>query len=263
MESAREGASTASVEPVGTSVRGVQLCGRIAARGRKVRCALVLCHSFKGDAEYQPVMREALTSLPDQGLSVCTFDCEGAGRSAGDYARTTVQTQVEDCRAVVAALRERGYDRFVLGGISLGAVVALLSEVEGTIGHLLWSPCLAMHTLGERYADSFADAEPHERVIVIARGDGAKVRLGRAMVDSFFAVPEYEGLLPPAVPLLSIYGAGEHITSLPRARRAHESRGPTARMVLVDDADHDFRSRAATASVLSLSADWLRGLVGR
>lgn len=227
---------------------------------------LVFGHSFKGYAQYQPVLAGALEKLTTPELAVCTFDFRGSGQSEGRYEETSVMTQVEDLTAVVNHLKGLGYSQFILGGVSLGAVVALLAPVERVLGYLFWSPCLAMDHLYERYSRRFPPDQARLGGFVEVKrgGDGKTVRVGWDMVNSFSQTPSYNDLLTTPKPVLSIFGSREHITDLTRAREAHNQPGLQAEMQVVDDADHDFRSPpGATEAVWEMSALWLAKLLAQ
>jgi pimeloyl-ACP methyl ester carboxylesterase len=96
--------------PIGTAVVG------------EGETAVVLVHGAGQDlCDWMDVV----PSLTELGVTVAAFDLRGRGASGGS--REEVSSLPGDIDAVVTALRERGQDRVVLLGSSLGAAASLIA----------------------------------------------------------------------------------------------------------------------------------------
>ncbi|MBT5821541.1 MAG: alpha/beta fold hydrolase, partial [Rhodobacteraceae bacterium] len=80
-----------------------------------------------------PAARRIAQRLADQGIAVLRLDFTGLGHSQGEFANTTFSSNVDDLKAAVAMLSERGMAPCLLIGHSLGgaAVLKLAPELEG------------------------------------------------------------------------------------------------------------------------------------
>ena len=126
---AREPTAGATIETI-TTADGVVLDARLfaAVDGRLV----VLLHRFSED---QRSWFDFARDLQELGLSVLTLDFRGHGSSAGEKDPGVIDC---DVRAALAFARERGFNRIVLVGASMGGtaaiVVAAEEPVEGVAG---------------------------------------------------------------------------------------------------------------------------------
>jgi putative redox protein len=73
------------------------------------------------------VNRALATGIKDGGYAVLRFDFTGLGESQGDFAETTVTSNVSDIAAAAAYLQDRGFPRLALAGHSLGGAATLLA----------------------------------------------------------------------------------------------------------------------------------------
>jgi pimeloyl-ACP methyl ester carboxylesterase len=97
---------------------GVRLSGVDRGSG----LAVVFQHGLGGDeAQVAEVFPD------DQGLRRLTLECRGQGRSQADPGNYSIASFTED---VLAFADARGLDRLVVGGISMGAAIALRIAVR-------------------------------------------------------------------------------------------------------------------------------------
>lgn len=235
---------------------GIPLASDIWTIGMYPDTCLILCHSFKGDRHYQYVLREAPKMFANERMAVCVFDFRGAGESGGRYESTTIDTQINDLNSVIKNLRCLGFKRFIIGGFSLGAVVALLADSQDIIGYLLFSPCLDMKHLYYRYS-KLIDSSKSDFIDVPRGLDGLMVRVGHQMISSFMSVGNYYSLLRPEIPTLAVYGSHEHITNLDTAQKAFVDAGIKQSIKILEGTDHDFRDLKGSLKALKLSKQWI------
>jgi exosortase A-associated hydrolase 2 len=88
--------------------------------------------------------------LSKQSYWILRFDCMGHGDSDGNYADTTVETQLSDIREAVTVLRKRTkVKRVILLGARFGGTLAALAAAGNDQVHaiILWNPIIN----GEKY----------------------------------------------------------------------------------------------------------------
>src|ERR671919_1233403 len=119
--------------PPGRTVRfhtddGIELAGEIRGSGG---AGIVLAHAFPADRGSWADFAEF---LQQKGYLTLTFDFRGYGDSAGEKHIPDIW---RDVLAATSALRERGADRIVLVGASMGGTASLIAasrtDVDGVV----------------------------------------------------------------------------------------------------------------------------------
>jgi pimeloyl-ACP methyl ester carboxylesterase len=121
------------------NARGPNLVGDLSPGGD---ACVVLCHGFTGDRHEDGRFDITARALNEDGFTVLTFDFSGSGES--DDLPITVAGEVEDLRAALAFVRDRGAQQVAVLGLSLGAEVAAHVAADEKIGALVfWAPVTA------------------------------------------------------------------------------------------------------------------------
>lgn len=84
--------------------------------------AVLLLHGFLASKESNYIVAEALNA---SNIDAFAIDFNGHGMSEGNFSEFTVSKAVQDCRAGIAFLKERGYGKIGLFGYSIGGFIAL------------------------------------------------------------------------------------------------------------------------------------------
>ncbi len=131
-------AAGASIERV-TTADGLALDARLfappAGAAERAGHLVVLLHMYHAD---QSAWWETARDLAAGGVAALTLDFRGFGASEGEKNGSEIE---RDVIAALAWARERGYDRVVLAGASMGGTAAIVaaSEVGGADGVLALS----------------------------------------------------------------------------------------------------------------------------
>ncbi len=83
----------------------------------------------------------------EDGFTFCSFDFQGHGQSGGNLSGLTLTRNLEDVRRVHSFLRERGHERLILIGSSMGGGTALWYSAyhpEDIVAGLHIAPALEM-----------------------------------------------------------------------------------------------------------------------
>jgi uncharacterized protein len=159
-----EGPIPTSPEPGRIELRtgdGARLAGTLRSGGPT---AVVLAHmSGRSEEDWAPVAEQ----LSAEGFTVVTFDFRGHGRSPGAPAPASAPV---DLRAAVRFAQERGAERLVLVGASLGGMaVAKVAGEVGADGVAIVSAPFSFAGLDVLPGD--LEALPGEKLFVVAEGD--------------------------------------------------------------------------------------------
>ena len=127
-------------EVVFTTDDGVQIAGTLFGQGTTV---VVLAHMItSGQTSWHPFAQ----TLAEQGYSALAFDFRGYGQSEGTR---DIDLYDKDLRAAIGFLRERGFERIVCIGASMGGnICGRVTHEPGLAGLVIISGPL-LHTLDE------------------------------------------------------------------------------------------------------------------
>lgn len=108
--------------------------------------AVLFCHGFGGNksGKFRLSVRQA-EMLSQAGIASFRIDFRGSGDSEGDFADTTIQTQLDDAKEAFSFMQQHPQvdpDACAILGRSLGGAIAtqLASEIENIKALALWCP---------------------------------------------------------------------------------------------------------------------------
>lgn len=102
---------------------------------------IFLLHGFTGDKSEFGRFDLAAHVLENVGYSILAFDFSGSGEGEDDS--LTVGKQVDDFHAARNFAEKRGFTKFGVVGLSLGALVALRTYGQNISAMVLWTPVTA------------------------------------------------------------------------------------------------------------------------
>jgi len=113
-----------TIEFVGTS--GAMLRGDIHLPDDRAKGAVLMAHCFTCSKDLHTQTRIS-GALVEAGYATMRFDFTGLGSSDGDFAATTVSSNIGDLTRAAMELVQRGYGPCGLFGHSLGGAAAILA----------------------------------------------------------------------------------------------------------------------------------------
>lgn len=233
--------------------RGDRLIGVIDCPDDPPRGWLLLNHCFTCGKDLKSLRRIA-RRLAAHGYGCLRFDATGLGQSGGDFSRSTLTTLIDDSRAAVAFMSQRGHAPRVLFGHSLGAIAALAATTESE--SVRGVVTLASSAAPGHLRESLERRNPAIRAQGIAEVEigGQRFTLRRELLDDLDAF-DMDGLLARLDrPVLLLHGDEDELTPIEHGRRLFERlRGPRSFMTL-PGGDHLLMRRETAAD---LAADWI------
>lgn len=123
------------------------LSGSLQLPEGEIKGGVVLAHCFTCSKSYK-VVRRLADGIESGGYAVLRFDFTGLGESDGDFADTSVTTNVTDLEAAARFMAGHGFRKYAMVGHSLGGAATLLAagnlpEVGAVV--TLASPATADH----------------------------------------------------------------------------------------------------------------------
>jgi len=216
---------------------------------------VIITHSFKGDKDYQPIMREFSERICNDGYAVIRFDCWGSGESDGEFENSSITTQIEDLEDVIKYSRSIGYSEICLIGLSLGTTDSIMAYDSSIKCMVLWSPVFEHGHLYEDYKDEILKNGfiMRERLLT-----GEKVKCGKAMWQEFKDVRPYERLSEIKCPVLAIIGSEDSHISEDKAKRFMAMIPAEIKLEVIQGGDHDFLVEEAKEKAIQFSANFIR-----
>lgn len=231
-----------------------QLSGTLQIPEGKPKGAVVLAHCFTCSKSLK-VTRNFATGIEDGGYAVLRFDFTGLGESEGEFAETTVTSNVGDLEAAADFLGQQAFGPCAMVGHSLGGAATLLAagNIEGARAVVAvaapFSPDHVRHLFTE------ADVEQ-----ALASGR-ARVKIAGRPFDisaDFFhdlerhCTPEWIAELDR--PLLVVHGTADTVVGIDEGERIFQAAQQPRWFAAIPGADHLFvqprhAERAAAAIV--------------
>jgi pimeloyl-ACP methyl ester carboxylesterase len=227
------------------NARGLTLVGD---RWPGADAAVVLCHGFTGDRHEDGRLDALALELNCDGFTVLAFDFAGNGES--DDVPVTLDGEVEDLRAALGFVRERGARTVGVLGLSLGALVAARAAATETIDALVfWAPVTAaMPDPTIWYSAEQLDENTRTGLITWGKDTGPRRHIvidGRHL-DERRSVDQRALLEPIRCSVLILHGSRDELVPLQDSRRAVPLLPPGSRLKVVRGAGHVFHKQLPT-----------------
>ena len=235
--------------------KGQRLAAILHTPEKETDKIVIVSHSFKGDKEYQPIMRNFPVVAEKEGYAVIRFDCFGSGESDGEFEDSTTTTQIEDLEDVIAFVKDKGYNQICLIGLSQGTTLSIMAYTEEIKCMVLWSPVFNHKRIYEIYKE---EMENNGFIIRKKNLTGEEVKVGKKMLEEFGRTDTADKLKTVQCPTLAIIGSeDEHITQ-EKAERYMELVPTTHKLEVIQNGDHDYLTKEIEDKVIDLSISWLK-----
>lgn len=221
-----------------------------------VRGTVVLAHCFTCTKDIAMLTRLS-RALTRAGFAALRFDFSGLGESAGDFATTTVSSDIADLVTVCRWLAERQRPVDALVGHSLGGTVALLAAAQVPTVRavaVVNAPAEPSH-LGRLFSDA-ADvirAQGHAEVELAGR----PFPISRAFLDDLGVHDTAAAVAGLDVDLLVVHAVDDEEVPLSEAEAVVAASGGRARLVRLPEGDHLLTARSSAEAAVDAVLSWL------
>ncbi len=202
---------------------------------------LIMCHGFTGDKYEWGRFPETARALNKEGYDVLIFDFSGCGENERESINLT--KQASDLENVYLWVKNQGYSKIAVLGLSFGGQTVLKAKLPGIITYVFWAPFTLLHTTGDQ-ADWFKniDKGPVE-IPTSGEGDPVIVDMSFVMdIANFRVRPALKNLTTPT---LIIQGTKDEKVPLELTKKAFSMmpQDSNHKLVEVQDATHDFEKQ--------------------
>lgn len=241
---------------------GERLCGVLEGDAKEIA---ILCHGFM-DTKDRPLLASLAKAIRDRcGLATLRFDFSGNGESEGRFEDATITKEIEDLQSVVVALQEKGYAVAALVGHSKGATDVLVHQADhGSARKVvaLAPKVYGVRGINERFMPEQLAQLDREGWCNYVLG-GRTVKISKAYLDE--RRTRYKDLRSLCTrirsPVLIVHGTADEVIHADEARDLHAALRDVlqdaARLVLLEEADHNFRDPALRRQMIDTVTGWI------
>lgn len=217
-----------------------RLSGTLQIPDAEPKAGVVLAHCFTCSRSLK-VTRNLATAIEDGGYAVLRFDFTGLGESDGEFAETTVTTNVSDLEAAARYMAGRGLGPCAMVGHSLGGAATLLAagnvdEVRAVVAVAApFSPDHVRHLFDEKDVEQALDSG-RARVKIAGRAFDISAEFFHDLERH--ATPKRIAALER--PLLVVHGTKDTIVEIAEGERIFEAARQPRWFAGIPGADHLF-----------------------
>ncbi|MBI1416655.1 MAG: alpha/beta fold hydrolase [Limimaricola sp.] len=234
---------------------GAMLAARLDLPDGPLLATALFAHCFTCGKDIAAARRIA-SRLAGMGIAVLRFDFTGLGHSGGEFANTTLSSNVADLHAAAAALASRGIAPSLLIGHSLGgaAVLRAAPDMPGI---------RAVATIGAPFEPShvtraFAPALTRIEAEGLAEVDlgGRPFRIGRDFLRDVDAAELGPAIARLHAALLVMHAPRDAVVGIDNASQIFMAARHPKSFVTLDDADHLLTRAADAEYAADIIATW-------
>ena len=199
---------------------------------------LIMCHGFAGDKYEWGRFPETAKALNREGYDVLIFDFSGYGENKREP--VTLTKQANDLENVFNWVKNQGYSRVAVLGLSFGGLTSIKAKLPGIKTYVLWAPPLLLHSTSEQ-VEWFKDIDKGP-VEISTTGEGDPI-----IIDMSFPMDIANFRIRPALkkhiaPTLIVQGTADEDVPLELNRKAFTMmpQDDDHKFVEVQGATHDF-----------------------
>jgi len=202
---------------------------------------LIMCHGFTGDKYEWGRFPKTAKVLNKEGYDVLIFDFSGSGENKREP--VNLSKQAIDLENVYEWVKNQGYSRIAVLGLSFGGQTVLKASLPEIITYIFWAPLLLLHTTGDQ-ADWFKDIAKGP-VEIPSSGEFEPIIIDMSFVTDmgqFRVKPALKKLYPPT---LIVQGTKDEKVPLELTKKAFNMmpQDNNHKLVEVQDATHDFEEK--------------------
>lgn len=235
---------------------GDQLCGLLHRPEVEAVGAILMAHCFTCSKDL-PVSTRLAAGLAQRGYAVLRFDFTGLGESEGDFASTTVSTNVADLGRAALALINEGYGPCGMVGHSMGGAAVLLAASRlKTVDSIavIGAPFDVGHVTGH-FGDAVGTIQADGQADVDLAGRTFTIR--KSFLDDLAQHPEGDHITALGRPLLVVHAVADETVEVSQGEQIFAAASqPKAFLPLLPPADHLLTDRSTAAWLAEQLADW-------
>lgn len=235
---------------------GARLAGVLHRPDSTPRGSVLLAHCFTCSKDLHTMTRLA-GGLAEAGYAALRFDFTGLGASGGEFADTTVSTDVADLARAAHTLLEQGFGPCAMVGHSLGGAATLLAAHKvksATRVAVLGAPSTPAHIRRLMADDVDAIRRDGEVVVEIA---GRPFPIAASFLDDLDTHEQQRHVAALERPLLVLHAVDDTVVDVAEGEATFAAARQPKAFWSLRDADHLLSSRHKAEEALQVLVAWL------
>ncbi len=236
---------------------GGRLSGTLQVPEGKPKAGVVLAHCFTCSKSLK-VTRNLATGIEDGGYAVLRFDFTGLGESEGDFADTSVTSNVGDLEAAAQYMEQRGLGPCAMVGHSLGGAATLLAA--GNVAAVRAVVAVAAPFGPEHVRHLFAEDDVQralESGRVTVKIAGRPFQISAEFFHDLERHSSPERIAALGRPLLVVHGTADTVVEIEEGERIFAAARQPRWFAAIPGADHLFAQQRHAERAAAAIVDYL------
>lgn len=201
---------------------------------------VVICHARTSSKDSRPTTILA-NNFTKEKINNFRFDFTSCGESDGDYNDYTVSNMILNLKDTLIFLKEKGFEKFILVGCSMGGrIISLINDNEFNIEKLvLWYPALD-------YGRGIFNIPSKKEKIAKKQGFYQIEKECKLSYKYFVDERKYKAyreLYKKQYKKLFVHGTADPFVSFVSSKKI-SSKCSNAKLILIENADHGFHNES-------------------
>ena len=199
---------------------------------------LIMCHGFTGDKYEWGRFPKTAKALNKESFDVLVFDFSGSGENKREP--INLNKQASDLENVYLWVKNQGYSKIAVLGLSFGGQTVLKAKLPGIISYVFWAPLTLLHTTGDQ-ADWFKDIDKGP-VEIPSSGEEGPVIIDMSFVMDIAKFQVKRALKNLNPPTLIVQGTADEKVPLELTKKAFKlmPQDVNHKLIEVLNATHNF-----------------------
>lgn len=217
---------------------------------------VVICHARASSKDSRPTTMLA-EHLTKEEINNFRFDFISCGESEGDYKDYTVSNMLLNLKDTLNLLKEKGFEKFILIGCSMGGrIISLICEKEFDIEKLIfWYPALD-------YGRGIFNI-PSKKEKIAKKLGFYQIEKGCKLSYKYFVDERkyraYRNLYKKDCKKLFIHGMNDPYVSYVSSKKI-SSKCKNSKLILLKNADHGFHNDEHMQKALEETINFIKGV---
>jgi len=201
---------------------------------------MIMCHGFTGDKYEWGRFPEMARRCNQEGYDGLIFDFSGSGENKREP--VTLTKQFLDLQSVYEWIKNEGYKKVAVLGLSLGGLTTLGANLSYVDAYVFWAPVTFLHTTSDQ-SSWFKDIS-NGPVEIPTSGEGGPIIIDMNFVIEFGKFRVKSALKKLDTPTLIVQGTMDESVPLELTRKAFKMlpENMKNKLIEVEGAGHDFES---------------------
>jgi esterase/lipase len=200
---------------------------------------VIMCHGFTGDKNEWGRFPEMARRCNQEGYDGLIFDFSGSGENKREP--VTLTKQFLDLESVYEWIKNEGYKKVAVLGLSLGGLTTLGANLSNVDAYIFWAPVTFLHTTSDQ-SSWFKDISKGP-VKIPTSGEGGPIIIDMSFVIEFSKFRVKSALKKLDTPTLIVQGTMDESVPLELTRKAFKMlpENTKNKLMEIEGAGHDFK----------------------